>query len=68
MVEEETMTNDIDYRPMDDPFDEFQRAKSDYIHISKTYKNYFSAESYLEAEEKAWIRLQNALKDPNLEL
>jgi hypothetical protein len=64
---EETVSNKQDYRQLEDPDQELNRAVSDYLHISRTYKYYFSAASYLEAEEKAWNRLQNALNNPELE-
>ena len=64
---EETVSNDQDYRLMDDPADELERAVSDYLHTSKTYKYYFSAAAYLDAEEKAWNRLKNAFENPELE-
>ena len=65
---EETVSKEQEYRQFEDPLEELDRAVSDYLHISRTYKNYFTASAYQEAEEKAWQRLQNALEDPKLEI
>ena len=55
MVEEETM-NETPYTKFEDPFDEYDRAKSDYLYISGSYKNFYAVVGYIEAEEKAWKR------------
>lgn len=59
MVDEETVNETTPYR-FEDPADEYERAKSDYLYISGSYKNFYAVVGYIEAEEKAWKRLEEA--------
>lgn len=57
--------SEVSYLKFDDPEDEYQRAKSDYLYISRHYENYYTVSGYIEAEDKAWKRYEeayNALK------
>jgi hypothetical protein len=47
----------------ENPIEEFQRAKSDYLYVSKNYENYYGVSGYIQAEEKAWERLDKAFKN-----
>jgi hypothetical protein len=51
-----------EYR-FEDPIEEFERAKSDYFYVSKNYENYYAVSGYIQAEEKAWVRLEEAFKN-----
>jgi hypothetical protein len=44
-----------------DPDLELQRAQSNYLNLSKHYSNY-STDDYIEEEEAAWNRLEDALR------
>lgn len=48
------------------PVDELERAKNDYLYISRNAKShYWDDEDYWRAEEKAWQRLTEALENLN---
>ena len=59
---EHTVSEDQYQSPFDNPLDEYERAKSDYMDVSKNYKNYYAVAGYIEAEKKAWKRLERAYK------
>lgn len=69
LMVEKTMNNEEQaekkYR-FEDPIEEFERAKSDYLYVSNNYKNYYAVIGYIEAEEKAWTRLEEAFKNLDL--
>lgn len=46
-----------------DPQDELERAKSDYLHISRNAHIYVDTAAYEKAEEKAWQRLIEAIQN-----
>lgn len=46
----------------DNPTDEYERAKSDYLHISRLYSNYYAVSGYIEAEQRAWERFERAYR------
>ena len=41
---------------------EYDRAKSDYMYVSKNYPNYYAVAGYIEAEERAWERFEKAFQ------
>lgn len=65
---EETVNKEQSQRQFETPEQELQRAVSDYLYVSRNYTNYYAVSGYIEAEEKAWQRLEKALKDPELEV
>lgn len=64
---EETVSNEQEQSQFETPAEELERAVSDYLYVSRNYINYYSVSGYIQAEEKAWDRLQKAFKDPKLE-
>lgn len=65
---EETVNKEQSQRQFETPEQELERAVSDYLYVSRNYTNYYAVSGYIEAEEKAWQRLEKALKDPELEV
>lgn len=43
------------------PVSELERAKTDYLAISRNAQLYSSPEAHAQAEQAAWERLQNAV-------
>jgi hypothetical protein len=64
---EDTVSEDQYQSQFDNPLDEYERAKSDYMYVSRNYKNYFAVSGYIEAEKKAWERLERAYKSLQLD-
>lgn len=64
---EETVSEEQSQRQFETPQQELERAISDYLYVSRNYTNYYAVSGYIEAEEKAWERLENAFKDPKLD-
>lgn len=65
---EETVSKEQEQSQFETPAEELERAVSDYLYVSRNYNNYYAVSGYIQAEEKAWIRLKNAFEDPKLEL
>lgn len=65
---EETVNKEQSQRQFETPEQELERAVSDYLYVSRNYTNYYAVSGYIDAEEKAWQRLEKAFKDPELEV
>jgi hypothetical protein len=59
---ENTVSEDQYQSQFDNPMDEYERAKSDYLYVSRNYKNYYAVTGYIEAEQRAWERFEKAYR------